>query len=194
MGQLASHHLHSSSVHHSTLHSFTDPASNLFRWRGNYTLSQYLVAGSNYFCLFFCQSWGAYLHLRIPASVQQQSYVHSGCRIHFVASILLASCNLDGRKNHSRAVRLSLRNWRGLCARCAWALLSLEGILDSSMMTCVELRFNRSLYGRIFNVGDVKIWSLMPTEVELLLAGVNNPSHYRDIIIERKSNIPSDVR
>ncbi|MCB0310570.1 MAG: hypothetical protein KDD42_05015 [Bdellovibrionales bacterium] len=48
------------------------------------------------------------------------------------------------------------------------------------------VEIDRGIYGRIVNTGDLKIWSLMPSEVELLLSGVRDPSSYRDLIISNK--------
>lgn len=55
------------------------------------------------------------------------------------------------------------------------------------------VEIDRGLYGRVVNTGDLKIWSLMPSEVELLLAGVRNPSFYRDLIMERKKSHPLKI-
>lgn len=69
-----------------------------------------------------------------------------------------------------------------------WSFRKRDVRLEYQDLRGVEIE--RSLYGRIVNVGDLKIWSLMPTEVELMLSGVRDPSYYRDIIMSRKKHHP----
>ncbi len=44
---------------------------------------------------------------------------------------------------------------------------------------------DRSLWGRLVNVGDLRIGTAMAAEVEIIIRDVQNPSGYRDIILSR---------
>ena len=47
------------------------------------------------------------------------------------------------------------------------------------------IEIDRSLYGRIVNIGDLRIGSAMHEEVEIVMGGVFDPSHYRNIVTQR---------
>ncbi|MCB9030143.1 MAG: PH domain-containing protein [Deltaproteobacteria bacterium] len=62
------------------------------------------------------------------------------------------------------------------------------------------IEIDRNLYERLVNVGDLKVGSAMHEGIEAHLAGIRNPSKYRDIILERMkaakaqySNVPHVV-
>jgi hypothetical protein len=48
------------------------------------------------------------------------------------------------------------------------------------------IEVDRSIYGRIFNLGDIKIVSTMGDGSEILIDDVYDPSFYRDLIVSRK--------
>lgn len=50
------------------------------------------------------------------------------------------------------------------------------------------IEVDRSIYGRIFNLGDIKIVSTMGDGSEILIDDVYDPSFYRDLIVSRKKN------
>lgn len=47
------------------------------------------------------------------------------------------------------------------------------------------IEVDRSLWGRLVNVGELRIGTAMAAEVEIIIRGVQNPSLYRDIILTR---------
>ena len=69
---------------------------------------------------------------------------------------------------------------------------TIEGLLSISKKD-MRLEFHnirgveidRSLYGRIVNIGDLLVGSSMHAEIELQLRGLRDPSFYRDVILHR---------
>ncbi|MCA9200721.1 MAG: PH domain-containing protein [Planctomycetales bacterium] len=71
--------------------------------------------------------------------------------------------------------------------RCVEGLLSLskkDVRIDFEDLRGIEV--DRSLIGRILNVGDVKIGSAMTAEVEVVFSGVFDPSKYRNMVDQKK--------
>jgi uncharacterized membrane protein YdbT with pleckstrin-like domain len=132
-------------------------------------------------------SIGIYLTIEYPQSVQYFEYSLNNTNhiriaiplfalLPLMVAVKIAHNLLDSSytidKEYVRAIH-------GICS-----LKKHDIRLEYSDLRGIEIE--RNIFARIVNVGDLKIWSLMPTEVELLIAGIRNPSKYRDIILSKK--------